>query len=292
MSKKNSFYLLEPFQGIPVNNPEEWLARIVGDYRRPHAAYTPQEPRKPFFKHHSDPEFSNISRVLKDISTTSVQLSLLDVLDISHEDFQNKQHTFRSRKVERLRIHQDDPVLEKALSDKDVDADIKGWKLDIFSPMYFVVGLLVTEDITYNSTESVGHKTKADVDPVKGVALTHGAAAAASPLLPSSNVGTAQDTEQSVTAKSHASGKRVFAIEYRSFRKHLRQRPGRMGKLGTYGPQGDRTFADDGGPESGEMEIVVELDPEPFSDVVEVDGEEARCITLDETSTASSDVIG
>lgn len=31
-------------------------------------------------------------------------------------------------------------------------------------------------------------------------------------------------------------------VEYRYFRKHLRQRPGKIGKLGGYGPQGDQTF--------------------------------------------------
>ena len=88
-------------------------------------------------------------------------MSLLEVLDMLHEDLTSKSHTFRSRKVERLRIHHDQTVLER--------------------------------------------------------------------------------------------------------------------KLGGYGPQGDRTFGatdqadDDGG-------LQVELDVEPFSDIMEVDGTEERCL--------------
>lgn len=288
MTKKNSFYLLEPFQGIPVTNPEEWLARIVSDYRRPHAAYTPPKARKPYFQFHSDPDYSNIARVLNDISTTRVQLSLLDVLDISHEDFKSKKHTFHSRKVERLRIHQDATVLENTLSDENVASDIKKWDLDVFSPMYFVVGLLVTNDITYQSSENDGHRTKAEVDPVKAASFVFGGT---NPVVPSAKISAADSHEQPQEAKTRASGKRVFAIEYRSFRRHLRQRPGRIGRLGGYGPQGDRTF----GPadESDDaVDVHVELDPEPFSDIVEIDEEEEKCIALDDVSTKTANTTG
>ena len=285
MSKKNSFFLLEPFHGIPVTNAEEWLARIVSDYRRPHAAYTPQQARKPYFQFHSDPDYSNIARVLNDISTTRIQLSLLDVLDISHEDFKSKKHTFHSRKVERLRIHQDAAVLEKTLSDEEVASDIKEWGFDMFSPMYFVVGLLVTNDITYKSSENVGHRTKADFDAAKAGSLAFGAT---NLDIASAKIGAADSHEQGTEAKTRASGKRVFAVEYRSFRRHMRQRSGRIGRIRGYGPQGDRTFGP-GDKADDDVEVHTELDPEPFSDILEIDEEEERSINLDDVSTVAVD---
>ena len=276
--KKNSFYLLEPFQGIPVDKPEDWLARIISDYSRPHAAFTPPKAREPYFDFHTDGDFSDLETVLKDLQSTKIALSLLEVLDISHEDYKSKKHTFRSRKVERLRIHHDATVLEQTLADSEVVSDIEGWDLNVFSPMYFVVGLLVTSDITYDSSETSGHDTKVGVDPVNALSLAGGVPAG---VVPSAKIDAENQHQESTTAHTRASGnKRVFAVEYRSFRKHLRQRPGKIGKLGGYGPQGDRTFgatdeADD------DTEVLVELDPEPFSDIMEVDGTEERCLLLD-----------
>ena len=280
MTKKNSFYLLETFQGIPVDKPEDWLARIVSDYSRPHAAFTPSEAREPYFESHTDRDFSDLERVLKDVHSTKIALSLLDVLDISHEDFTSKKHTFRSRKVERLRIHHDAIVLERTLADPEVASDIEGWDLNVFSPMYFVVGLLVTSDITYNSSETSGHKTKAGIDPVNALGLATSVPAG---VLPSAKIDAEDKHWESATAHTRASGKkRVFAVEYRSFRKHLRQQPGKVGKLGGYGPQGDRTFGATDQTDD-DAEVQVELDPEPFSDIMEVDGTEERCLLLDDS---------
>ena len=278
--KKNSFYLLEPFQGIPVDKPEDWLARIISDYSRPHAAFTPSKAREPYFEFHIDRDFSDLETVLKDLHSTTIALSLLDVLDISHEDFTSRKHRFRSRKVERFRIHHDAMVLERTLADPEVVSDIEGWHLNVFSPMYFVVGLLVTSDITYNSSETSGHNTKVGMDPVNALSLASGVPAG---VVPSAEINAEDQHRKSTTAHTRVSGnKRVFAVEYRSFRKHLRQQPGKIGKLGGFGRQGDRTFgatdqADD------DVEIQIELDPEPFSDIMEVDGTEERCLLLDDS---------
>ena len=277
MGKKNSFYLLEPFQSIPVAKPEEWLACIVANYWRPHAAYAPSEPREPDFKFHSDPNYSNVGQVLSSISSTSIKLALLDVLGISHEDLESKKHAFYSQKVERLRIHHDATVLEKALSKKEVGSEIANWKLDMFSPMYFVVGLLVTNHIAYESDEATERSFQGSVDPGKAASLTSGAA---TPFLPSSKIEAADSNTHAAKATLQASGKRVFAIEYRAFRRSLRQRPGRLGKLGGYGPQGDRTFAT-GDQEGDDVDVVTELDSEPFKEIVEMDGGEARCVDIE-----------
>ena len=56
-----------------------------------------------------------------------------------------------------------------------------------------------------------------------------------------------------------------------------------MGKLGGYGPQGDRTF----GPtdkSDDDVDVHIELDREPFSDILEVDDEMERCILLDDVT--------
>ena len=278
MTKKNSFYLLEPFQGIPADKPEDWLARIISDYRRPHAAFTPSKAREAYFEFHIDRDFSDLESILKDVHSTKIALSLLDVLDISHEDFKSKEHTFRSRKVERLRIHHDAMVLERTLADPEVASDIEEWDLNLFSPMYFVVGLLVTSDITYASSETSGHKTKASIDLMNALGLATSVPAG---IVPSAKIDAEHNHWESAPAHTRASGKkRVFAVEYRSFRKHLRQQPGKVGKLGGYGPQGDRTFGATDQTDD-DVEVHVELDPEPFSDIMEVDGTEERCLLLD-----------
>ena len=156
-------------------------------------------------------------------------------------------------------------MLEKTLADPEVVSDIEDWDLNVFSPMYFVVGLLVTSDITYNSSETSGHSTKVGVDPVNALSLANGVPG---DVMPSAKIDAEEQHQFSTTAHTRASGnKRVFAVEYRSFRKHLRQRPGKIGKLGGYGPQGDQTFgatdqADDN------TEIQVELDPELLKSMV------------------------
>ena len=278
MTKKNSFYLLEPFQGIPVDKPEEWLARITSDYRRPRAAFTPPKAREPYFEFDTDRDYSDLERVLKEVHSTNILISSLDVLGISHEDFTSKKHTFRSRKVERLRIYHDATVLEQTLADPEVASDIEGWDLNVFSPMYFVVGLLVTSNITYDSSETSGHKTKAVIDPVNALGLATGVPTG---VVPSAKIEAEDKQRESATAHTQVSGKkRVFAVEYRSFRKRLRQQPGKVGKLGGYGPQGDRTFGATDQTDD-DVEVQVELDPEPFSDIMEVDGTEERCLLLD-----------
>ena len=208
-----------------------------------------------------------------------MKLSLLDVLDISHEDLKSGEHTFRSQKVERLRIHHDATVLEQALSDKEVGPEISKWEHDLFNPMYLVVGLLVTSRITYESTEGVEHKNQGSVDPGKAAGLASGVATS---VLPSSEIGAAGSDQHTAKAKMQASGKRVFAIEYRAFRRSLRQRPGKLGKLGGYGPQGDRTFAgnEKEEEEDEDVDVVTELDAEPFEEIAELDGTEDRCVHL------------
>jgi len=118
MSSGQSFYLLEPLQSFPVvepDTPKLWLGRIVSDYRCPVSGYTPGTSEPPAFKYHIDAEFSNVTRVIDSINSASIQLSLLDILGVSKEDFKSRKHTFKSRKVERWRLHQDADVLEEAL---------------------------------------------------------------------------------------------------------------------------------------------------------------------------------
>ena len=278
MSEKHSFYLLDPLQAISSSKPEDWLARVVRDYRRPRVGYTPRKAREPFFTSDNDPGYTNVTRVIKGVSATSLRLSLLDVLGISHEDFNTKSHTFESRRVERHRIHDDDTVLEDALKDEEVKKDMKAWGLDVFHPMYFVVGILVTSAITYDSSEDIDRSQTAEFDPGKAAGMAFGAT---DPANSSAKLEFEHSRQRQSEATTEASGKRVFAVEYRPFRKHFRQRPGRTAKLGGYGPQGDRTFSSSDAVEE-QLEAHVELDPEPFSDIIEIDGGDDRLFTLGE----------
>lgn len=89
-------------------------------------------------------------------------------------------------------------------------------------------------------------------------------------------------------AKTRVSGKCVFTVEYRSFKRHVRLRSGRIGRLRGYGPQGDRTFGT-GEKADDDVEVHTELISEPFSDNTEIDDGEERFINRDDVSEKAAD---
>ena len=171
------------------------------------------------------------------------------------------------------------------LRDKEVASDIKEWDLGVFSPLYFIVGLLITDDITYESPENVGHSIKAEHDPVKANSLPFGAT---NPVPTSAKIQGEDSPEQPLEAKTQSSGKRIFAIEYRAFRRHLRQHPGKIGKMGAFGPQGDRSFVSVNESDD-DMHVHIGFDAERFSELLEVNDEEERSLELDDVSTEAAD---
>ena len=279
MSSGQSFYLLEPLQSFPVvepDTPKLWLGRIVSDYRCPVSGYTPDTSEPPAFKYHSDAEFSNVTRVIDSINSASIQLSLLDILGVSKEDFKSRKHTFKSRKVERWRLHQDADVLEEVLRNPEVERKLEEWDFGFMSPLYFVVGLLVTEDIAYHTANKTKHKAGGFVDPMQATALAGGV-----PLPFSAKIGVDIGSGRKEDMGTHAKGMRVFAVEYRTFRKRLVQRSkSPQARLKGYGPRGDRSFTPTDSVDGEEEEAEACLDPEPFTEIVEGDAELERCFDL------------
>jgi hypothetical protein len=111
-------------------------------------------------------------------------------------------------------------------------------------PLYLIVGLLVADDIVYTSDETSHRGIGGNIDPVQIAALAGGM-----PLPLQSSLGVDRTKGSQGKLETVASGKRVFAIEYRSFRKRLIPSENRRVELKGHGPKGDRTF----GPSSGQL---------------------------------------
>jgi hypothetical protein len=284
MVQQKSFYLLEPFQSYPASNAKEWLGRVVSDYRRPVAGYTPTTTLPFTLEHHDDPNFSNVSAILEAISSDSIKVSFLEIFGISLEDYKTKKHAAMSQRVQRLRVHNDALLLDKMLEQADVLADLDKWGFSIFCPFYLIVGLLVTKDIVYATNESSHHGVDAKLDPAQIAGLV-----TVAPIPLQSTI--ISDTSRGSQARlgTRATGQRIFAIEYRSFRKRLIQYGPNRADLKGYGPKGDRTFAASSdtystGPLSAShCEMQISLDAEDFSEIIETDcddDEDSMCFSL------------
>jgi hypothetical protein len=107
-----------------------------------------------------------------------------DLIGISNEDFTSKKYSFKSRKVQRWRVHNDAEVLGKVLREKEVIADLEKWEFGVFHPLCLIVGLLITEYIVYTSDERAQHGFGGNVNPIQIAAP-----AAGTPIPLTSSVG-------------------------------------------------------------------------------------------------------
>lgn len=287
------FYLLEPLQTYPTNDAKSWLGRIVQDFRRPVSAYTPQTVPSPYeFEYHADPNFTDITKVIDSIKSTSVQLSILDLFGISGEFYRSHKHTFESRKVERWRVHHDAKVLERVLLEADVAVDLEKWDFGFFRPLYLIVGFLVTDSVSYRSEEKSKTSLGGQIDPAQIAGLASGV-----PLPVTSSIQPKNEVGRDEVLKAEVSGSRIIAIEYRSFRKRLIQRPGKSVNLKNHGPHGERTFNKDADgsamdPERQDsVDVVVSFDTEEFTEIVEDEGDIEMCFRLDGAARSPLDSV-
>lgn len=282
MGSPKSFYLLEHFQTYPVTNAEAWLGRVVNDFRRPVAGYTPRTDLSGGFKWHIDPDFSNVEAVIESISSDAVKLSLLDVFGISHQDFRSRGNIFRSRKVARYRVHHDAEVLEKVMRDPDVTSDLDKWGFSIWHPLYLIVGFLVADEVKFDAKLAKDFRQAAQVDPIQIAGLASGVTPAL--ILPPSEVGASYSRGSRDNLSAVANGTRIFAIEYRSFRKRLGGSTSKAASLHKHGPQGDRMFSSKDSDTSGPVQVHISLDTEDFAEIVESIeddvGDRQMCFTL------------
>lgn len=282
MSAPKDFYLLSPGQSILESDPASWLGKVVNDYHRPTSAYTPKAPFSPGFNAHEDPNYSNVIAVVDALSSNSVKLSLLELFSVSHEDYKTKKYEFTSRKVQRLRVHHDAKVLERVLQTKEVSSDLKKWDVNMFSTLYLVVGALVSKDIVYKENVTAGHKSGANVDPVQIGSISAGTPGLG--VLQSSVSGMVEHSTKNEIS-TRIKGSRIFAIEYRTFRKKIVQKGDKKGELKGHGPKGDRMFNEQGSQSLGlveeAMEIQTALDPESFFEIIDTkDGKDEYCFRL------------
>jgi hypothetical protein len=191
---------------------------VVSDYYRPTLAYTPKAPFSLGFDAHKDLNYSNIITVVNALSSNLIKLSLLELFSISYKDYKTKKYEFTSRKVQRLKVYHNAKVLERVLQTKEVSFNLKKWDVNIFSTLYLVVGALVLKDIVYEENVTARHKSGANVDPVQIGSIS--ARTLGLGVLQSSIGGIVEHSTKNEIS-TRIKGSRIFAIEYRTFRKKI-----------------------------------------------------------------------
>lgn len=284
MGKQNgTFWLLDPLQSITTtDDPTAWLGRIVYDYHRPLARFTPKSRTALSPPELNETSLLHYSNVVSNINSDNFRLSLLNLLGLSYEDYRSRSHSFRTKKAQRLRLMQDEDVFTKLRQQSDVLADLKQWDFSPFHPVYLIVGLLVATDVHYDTKHDKKQGIGGHVDPV-----SVGSLAAGVPIPFDSSVGQHHLREQSDHMEGTVQGTRIFAIEYRVIKKRLFST---HAHLEPHGPRGDRAFGADKHEERGRVgEDVVEkamLEEEgAFAEFVEAEEDDerevGRCFSID-----------
>jgi len=285
MGSEKSFYLLETFHTIPTEKPEEWLGRIVKNHRVPLSGFTPNisllSDNGPF-NYNTDPSFKNVRSVIESFSSSKCYLDALGLFGLDHGQFESGKAIFESALVDRLRVQNDEKVLEYVCAREDVRAGFDGWGFGIGSVLYFIVGMLVTDDISYKEilAQNTNSEGSLDVAKIAATALPGGT----SSIIPIQlRVGAQNTVDSSREHKVTVSGKRIFAIEYRRIRKKLITKKASAdtarGQFKRHGLRGDRTFTTDGSstPDTSDMEARIELDLDPIGELMEEeDGSQER----------------
>jgi hypothetical protein len=222
MATTKSFYLLEPFHTIPVEENNAWLGRIVKDFSNPRAGYTPDEPSSAIASLDDDPNFSNIGAIIQSSSSQKFRIALQEMLGLSSHHSKTLEPTFHTRNVRRIRLHNDDECLENVLNLGETRSEVlqKGW-LGIQRPVHFVVGFLITDNVEYVTKEAEKKQLDFKVSPCQGVAAAFagGPASTGFPGADAVTVSGSAENESSTVVKLTATGTRIFAVEYRVLRK-------------------------------------------------------------------------
>jgi hypothetical protein len=222
MGQTKTFYLLEPFHTIPVEENNAWLGRIVKDFRNPRAGYTPDDPSSAIASLDDDPNFSNVGAIIQSSSSKNFRIALQDMLGLSGHHSNTLEPTFHTRKVRRIRLHNDDGCLDKILDVEETRSKVlgKGW-LGIQRPVYFIVGLLITDKVNYVTKGAEKKQLSVKVSPSQAIAaaLAGGAAPAALPGADAVTFSGSARNSSSTEVKLTATGMRIFAVEYRVLRK-------------------------------------------------------------------------
>ncbi|KAI9756668.1 MAG: hypothetical protein M4579_003757 [Chaenotheca gracillima] len=236
-ASKNTFYLLEPLEVL--QHPEQWLGRIVKDYRRPRDGAVPRTPAT-YVEGVDDDHFTNVDALISQTKSTAFGANLVQLLGSKYEHSHKNGRGVKAREVHRIRLQDPEEVLAKLQRDTAVNTHLEEWlSLKPFSPpVYFIVGFLVAQDPELSTEAEHSQTVGGNVDPL-------GIAAAATGV-PMPVEGVEGEVEHTHSNEAHISatapGTRIFAMEYKILRKRLHSSAIRNEG---YGPQGTATFSGD-----------------------------------------------
>ena len=282
MASEPTFYLLPPFNTIPAKDPHEWIGRIVKFYNDPRANFTPPRgnPAMEGVDIDDDPGFRKVEEIIDSASSESARLLLADMLHFTHSRSRADTPRFQSDKVRRLKLSQEDTYCKRALALDDVKAQLKEWH-KINRPVYLIVGLLIADCVHYAEETMEGSSNEIGAKPPTRLTSL----AVGSPVsMPDIVEGSVSKTmQQQRGMKLTATGKRIFAVEYRVLTKRLLSMSGQV-DMRPGGIRGDRTFGQEedamGGPTTEEQQTEVIADPDPLPDVVEDADAEEYCFNV------------
>lgn len=214
---QETFYLLSSKSTLATDAPEEWLGRVVEDYQLPRAGYAPESTATFRGKVESDDGQTSVSEYLRSKSGKSIYAALCNVLTASSSDSHSSSPSIKADKVEMLTIGQHSQVWNDLKASKADLAKVKGNLAWTGNKAYLIVGLLVTQEITYteNKASESGLSIHAKV-PVKEI--TTGAIGV--PIDAPVETKIDQSTEKSREGGAVLVNRRIFAIQYRVLRKH------------------------------------------------------------------------
>ncbi|MCJ1226926.1 hypothetical protein MMC12_003581 [Toensbergia leucococca] len=282
MSTEPTFYLLPPLNTIAVEDPREWIGRIVKSFSDPEANFTPEKPlppdQQPVVK--DDPGFSDVEEIIEFATSKSLRLSLVDMLRISHSRTVTNAPQFQSTKVRRLKLQHEDRYCERILAEEEVKAQLKLWHR-VRHPVYLIVSLLVSDQVHY--AEKANKNTSHDITAKPPSQLASIAAASPMPMPDLAQYSMSTSSKRKLGMGLTATGRRIFAVEYRVLIKRLLSTSGQV-DMRPGGVRGDRSFGREeeamGSPDTEEQQSEVISDPDPFSNFVE-EGEEDYCFVID-----------
>ncbi|KAL8824801.1 MAG: hypothetical protein Q9191_004812 [Dirinaria sp. TL-2023a] len=266
----NNFYLLPPLNTLPVENPHEWIGRIVKSYGDPGGNFTPVNvPAHIRQNIRDDGGFCSLEQIIESQKGRSLGASLAEILKFSVSHTQVDTPEFYSPKVRRLKLQQEDRNRQTILALEEVKAHLKEWHT-LKHPVYLIVGVLVADHIGY--AEKSRTKKSHELGLNSPGELASLAAGLPIPVPDVVDFNLANSAEHRRETMLTAVGTRIFAIEYRVLTKRFLSTSGKI-DVRPGGIRGERTFSDDTKPDVGldtenhQSEVVA--DPDPLPDVIE-----------------------
>ena len=269
-----TFYLLPPLNTLPVEDPYQWIGRIVKSYADPDENFTPVD--VPAHVRHSirdDEGFCQIEEIIKSQKGRSLGASLAEMLRFSTSSTTMDASRFYSPKLRRLKLQQEDRNRQAILALEEVKARLREWHT-LRHPVYLIVGVLVADHIGYAEKSSTEKAHEFGLKPPTQLATI--AAGLPLPVPDVLETDMANSTTHRSEMKLTAVGTRIFAIEYRVLTKRLLSTSGKI-DVRPGGIRGERTFSDNEkanaafDAEAHQSEVIA--DPDPLPDVVEEAGE-------------------